>query len=226
MTTLLSAVPGSLPVKLGYTLARASDGRMRIDYGTTSVITNPATAETILLDHVAMEVRAIAMPAAALPQLTPPPLQVPGMPAVPPVPASPAMTVVELGIRMIEGQEVIGKQYTMPPAPPPGMPVPPGPPTMVSEVWMSTKLQLPVLTRIIGSFGQQMCHCKNTSAGEPPASMFQVPANYKQVGLPAMPAAPAMPTAPAMPSVSGLPSAPAAPSAPAVPSAPTLPKFF
>jgi hypothetical protein len=196
VTTLLSAVPGSLPSKLAYTMARASDGRMRIDYGTSSVITNPATGQTILLDHLKLEVRTIALPQAALPQVAPPPLQVPGIPAVPGAPAGPAMSVIELGVRLIEGQEVVGRQYTMPPAPAPGMPAPPGPPTLVSEVWMHAKLLLPVLTRITGSFGQQMCHCKTTATGEPPASTFQIPANYQHVGLPP---APAPPSAPAMP---------------------------
>ena len=61
---------------------------------------------------------------------------------------------------------------------------------MVAETWVSTKLQMPVLSRITGSFGQQMCHCKNTVAGEPHPSTFQIPADYKQVGLPAAPKPP------------------------------------
>jgi hypothetical protein len=213
VTTLLSAIPGSLPQKLAYTLARASDGKMRIDYGTTSVITNPAAAQTILLDHLKLEVRTITAPPLPVPQL--PKIPVPGMPAIPALPASPAMTVVELGVRLIEGEQVVGKQYTLPSAAPPGMPAapgmpaPPALPALVSEVWMSAKLLLPVLTRITGSFGQQMCHCKNAAAGEPPASLFQIPANYKPVGLPAapaMPAAPSTPSAPAMPPMPKPPS--------------------
>src|SRR5581483_9722177 len=101
----------------------------------------------------------------------------------PAAPLPPGMSVKELGIRLIAGHEVAGKQFTMPPlAPPkppalpqaqiPGMPgAPPLPPkpdpkAIVSEVWTSTSLHLPVLTRITGSFGQQICHCKNTVAGE------------------------------------------------------------
>ena len=100
------------------------------------------------------------------------------------------MSVVDLGTRLIEGQEVQGKQYTMPPVAPPGMPnqpqfpTAPQPAALVSEVWMSTNLHLPVLTRITGAFGQQTCRCKTTALGEPPASLFQIPAGYKQVGAP------------------------------------------
>jgi hypothetical protein len=122
----------------------------------------------------------------------------------------------------------MGKQYTLPtpPKPPalpaipglPGAPALPTPPQipMIAETWISTKLMMPVLSRITGSFGQQMCHCKNAVAGEPPATAFQIPANYKQIGPPVPPAPPAPPAMPAMP---------AAPAAPAMPSAPKPPTF-
>jgi hypothetical protein len=211
-----SAQPGSLPQKFTYKMSRSADGKMRIDYGATSVITNPATQQTLLLDHVKKEVRAIQLPQAAPPQLTLPAVRPPGMPGAPTPPAAPAMNVKDLGKRLIEGHEVEGKQYTLPaltaPKPPaapqakiPGMPnapqIPPkpDPKALVSEVWMSTQLHLPVLTRITGPFGQQMCHCKNTVAGEPHPSTFQIPADYKQVGLPA---APKPPSAPKLPSFS------------------------
>jgi hypothetical protein len=96
---------------------------------------------------------------------------------------------------------------------------------MVAEVWMSTSLHLPVLSRITGSFGQQICHCKNPVGGEPPASAFQIPPQYKQIGVPAAPAPPAMPSAPAMPGAPAMPAAPKLPSAPAMPSIPKPPKF-
>ena len=125
------------------------------------------------------------------------------------------MNVKDLGKRLIEGHEVEGKQYTLPPLTPPkppsapqapGMPqakmpglpnapqLPPkpDPKALVTEVWMSTTLHLPVLTRMTGSFGQQMCHCKNTVAGEPHPSLFQIPADYKQVGKPAAPKPPSL----------------------------------
>jgi hypothetical protein len=227
-STLQSAKPGSLPQKISYKMSRSADGKMRVDYGNTSVITNPATGQTVLLDHVKKEVRTIQAPAAKLPQPGAPQLKVPGMPGAPTPPALSATTVKDLGKRVIEGQEVEGKQYTLPPiAPPklpaapqapaiPGMPGAPTPPqipplqpkALVSEVWTSTKLQMPVLTRITGSFGQQMCHCKNTVAGEPHPSTFQIPADYKQVGLPPAPKPPAAPAPPAMPAAPAMPKPP------------------
>jgi hypothetical protein len=115
------------------------------------------------------------------------------------------MTVKDLGKRVVDGHEVEGKQFTLPskpelpkppemPKPPaipkaPGMPEPPAKPEapkppvppLVTEVWTSTELQVPVLTRITGAFGKQTCHCKNLAGGEPAASLFKVPADYKKV---------------------------------------------
>ena len=216
--TLQSALAGSLPQQIAYKMSRSADGKLRIDYPNTSVITNPATGQVLLLDHIKKEVSSLQMPAAVLPQLPGQP-KLPGVPGAPTPPAAPAMTVKDLGKRLIGGIEVEGKQYTLPPLTPPkppaapqpqipGMPkgpqlpqLPPKPDVkaLVSEVWMSIAHQIPVLTRITGAFGQQMCHCKNTVPGEPPPSAFQVPPDYKQVGLPAAPKPPAMPALPAMP---------------------------
>lgn len=219
-------------------MSRSATGQTRFDYGNTSVITNPASGETVLLDHIKQEVRVIP-PSAGL---TPPQMAIPGMPGMPGAapPTTPAMAVKDLGTRMVQGVEVQGKQYTLPsltkPAPPPlpgmpgapaipgmpgapaipGMPGAPAIPTppqpTVVESWVSTKTQIPVLTRITGPFGQSMCHCKNTVPGEPPASAFQIPPNYKQIGLPAGPAPPAMPAAPAPPAAPAMPAMPQAPS--------------
>jgi len=220
-------------------MSRSAAGQMRIDYGATSVITNPATQQMQLLDHIKKEFKTIPLPAAALPQLTPPGVKIPGMPTAPAQPTPPAMSVKDLGIRLIAGHEVAGKQFTLPsltpPKPPalpqaqiPGMPkapaipgapgapplpVKPDPSAIVSEVWTSTTLHVPVLSRITGSFGQQMCHCKNVAGGEPHPSTFQIPADYKQVGLPPPPQPPAItpPQAPQMPGFTP-PQAPKAPS--------------
>ena len=95
----------------------------------------------------------------------------------------------DLGKRLVEGHEVDGKQFTLPPPPkPPEKPELPGMPEKpklpeaptVTEVWTSTQLQVPVLTRITGPFGKQTCHCKNLSGAEPPASLFEIPADYKK----------------------------------------------
>ena len=206
---------------------------MRIDYGTaSSIITNPASAKMIILDHVKQEVRIIPIPPSITPpQLTPP--GIPGMPGAPVPPPTSMGAVKDLGIKVIQGVEARGTQVVMPalaavkpPIPPavpgmPGAPAVPGMPAapalpMIAESWVSTKLQMPVLTRITGSFGQSMCHCKNTVPGEPSPTAFQIPPNYKQVGLPPAPTAPAPPS---------MPSAPAAPAMPSMPSAPKPPTF-
>src|SRR5690349_18649322 len=54
-TTVQLAQPGSLPQKMAYTMSRAADGKTRIDYGNTSVITDPNTQKMTILDHVAKE---------------------------------------------------------------------------------------------------------------------------------------------------------------------------
>lgn len=245
VSTVQLAAPGSQPSQIPYKMARSASGQMRIDYATTSIITNPATGVTTMLDHTKQEFRAIPASAGAqMPQMMPPGM--PGAPGAMPPPGSPAMVVKDLGVRMVQGIEVHGQQITMPPMAPPAAPAAPAVPAapqvpgmavaaavpkpgqvpMIAETWVSTKLQMPVLSRITGSFGQQMCQCKNTVAGEPPASAFQIPPGYKQVGLPqppAAPAMPAMPAAPKMPSMPGAPAMPAMPAAPKMPAAPAAP---
>jgi hypothetical protein len=194
------AMPGASLTQSASQLTRASDGKMRIDYGNTSVITNPASHQAILLDHVKLIARVIPLPHA--PQMPKPPqLGIPGMPGAP---TPPPMTSVDLGKGVIEGHAVVGQQFTfhmptipkppgaqplpgMPQAPgapavpgappPPGTPKPPGMPT-VAQVWTSTSLHLPVLTTITGSFGQRTCYCKNAPTAEPHPSTFQIPAGY------------------------------------------------
>ena len=235
-STLQLALAGSLPQKLAYKLSRAASGILRIDYAVTSVIINPATLQMILLDHLKKEVRTIALPPP--PPLALPQLQIPGLPPIPAA-AAPALIAIDLGIRLIAGQQVQGMPYTLPPLTPPPPPqiqlpgMPPLPPIPVpkplaAEIWLSTQLLLPVLTRITGAFGQQMCHCVNAVAGEPPPSTFQIPPDYKPVGLPPAPAPPApppAPQAPSMPSVAQAPSMPSAPQAPSMPSATQAPSM-
>jgi hypothetical protein len=194
------ALPGAPPQQSASQLLRASDGKMRMDYGNTSVITNPAAQHAIILDHIKQEARVIPIPQISqMPKI--PQLGVPGMPGAP---APPAVQSVDLGKGFIEGHAVTGTQLTfhmptMPPVPgmpkapgmpqapgapqAPGMPQTPGapkPPAMptVAEVWTSTSLHLPVLTKITGSFGQRTCYCKNAPTGEPHPSAFQIPPGY------------------------------------------------
>ena len=201
VTTLQPSQPGAPPQQSASQVFRGSDGKTRVDSGDTSVITDPSTGKSIVLDHVTKQARIIPMPPS-----------VPGMPGVPQMPAAPsglpggapqapAMNVKDLGTKLIDGQEVQGKQFMLPPAqlpPPPQLPAMPGQPQLppapplqkpptVAEVWTSTKLQMPVLTTVSGDFGQQTCKCQNAAAGEPAASMFQIPPGYTQVAAPPKP---------------------------------------
>jgi hypothetical protein len=150
------------------------------------------------------------------------------MPGFPGAPPQPAVHVQDLGKSVLQGQEVEGKRYTIqPPAAPPmpqlpGMPkmpqfpgipkapgapgAPPMPPKpaapVVAEVWNSPKLQLPMATRINGSFGQQTAICQQAIPGEPHPAVFEIPKDYKQV-LPVPPKLPGVPKPPAMPSLQG-----------------------
>jgi hypothetical protein len=105
------------------------------------------------------------------------------------------MNVEDLGKGVIEGHEVDGKRYVIqPPAMPaapqlpqtPQKPQVPGMPTTV-ETWTSTKLGLPVLTKVTGPFGEQICSCKTAATGEPHPGQFQIPAGYKTVMQPPPP---------------------------------------
>jgi hypothetical protein len=194
---------------------RSADGKTCADYGDKSVISDPAARQTIMLDHVKKEASVFPMPHEPQPAALPG-----GLPG--PVPTAPSANFQDLGKKFIDGHEVEGKQYTLPPpkafsppavAPPalaklPGLPKPPTPrgaaPPAASppaqpqlprtvEVWTSTKLHMPVLTKVTGSFGQQTNRCKCSSAGEPPASKFQIPSGYKVVQMPAPPKAPGLP---------------------------------
>lgn len=191
-------------------LFRSVDGRTRSDFGDTSVITDPNTGKAILLDHLKKEARLIPQPP-PMPQMP----MTPRMPSLPGAPAAmPPVDIKDLGKSMIDGHEVEGKLYTIPmpniPAPPspPGMPTPPSTPQMplTTEVWTSTTLLMPVLTKTMGSFGQQICQCRLVPT-EPPATAFQIPPDYKQISQLTPPTPPAY-TRPAAPSIT-VPTAPA-----------------
>ena len=149
----------------------AADGRLRVDLGNTSIITDPATGERILLDHLAREATILIdeVPIPSEPDIP----GLPGLPGIPAVPHLPTAPNVEaLGMDIIEGLEVEGMRYVFP------ILDPLSPPSLISwEMWTSTKLQLPVLTRTVGSFGVRTCRCRCTPV-EAPASTFQIPTGY------------------------------------------------
>ena len=125
-------------------------------------------------------------------------IQPPPPPQVPPIPQPMAVAQAQAMARMppMPGKPPIPQMPGMPQAPqPPQMPQapqPPQPPT-VAEVWTSTQLKLPMLTKMSGPFGQQGCKCNIAPTGEPHPSLFQIPQGYK---LPAPPAPPPVPQLP------------------------------
>jgi hypothetical protein len=132
-----------------------------MDFGDTSVINDAAAKKTIFLDHVKKEARVMPMPPPLPPTPEVPELQLPGAP--PPLPSAPVpIEVKDLGKRYLEGHEVQGKQYVFAPPvipePPelpdmpavePEIPPAPQPPLQetVSEVWSSTSLMIPMLSK-------------------------------------------------------------------------------
>lgn len=229
VSTLQLAKAGAGPQSIPYKVQRAVDGRMRLDYGPTSVITDPAAQKMTVLNHLTQEARILPLTKPAVPGLPGAPMApMPGGAAMPAT-ALAGMSVKDLGKKMVEGMEVQGHQFTLPPLKPPGIPGapqagaaglpgapgvpgmagihPPAAPT-IAEVWTSTKTQLPVLSRISGPFGKQTCICKNVAASEPHPSQFQIPSGYKLPGTPAMPQAPSVPPAPTMPQPPAMPKLP------------------
>jgi hypothetical protein len=187
---------------------RSSDGKTRIDLPQTSVISDPASQHTIVLDHLKKEASIIPMAPPGAPPL-------PGAPGAPTAPTPPSVHVQDLGKSMIDGHEVEGRRFTMPtpptPAKPtmpaakmpglkmpgvsvpgvkmpaaPGAPKPPGvpaPPAMpkppsVTEMWTSVKLKTPVLTKVTTPSGELTTYCKPTLTAEHPPSVFQIPPGY------------------------------------------------
>jgi hypothetical protein len=186
---------------------RSSDGKFRLDTPTSSVITDPASQKTILLDHVKKEATIVPMAPAAQGSASPGSGQSPAAQG-----QVQAVKVEDLGKSMIEGHEVEGKRFTLPPfsppakpempqfkmpgapqASPPGGPKPPAAPgapappqapklppvPSVTEVWTSVKLKAPVLTKVTTSAGEQTTYCKPISADDPHPSAFQIPQGYK-----------------------------------------------
>jgi hypothetical protein len=164
-------------------MIRSSDGKMRIDTGTTSLITDPKTQQAMVLDHV--KKTASFMPITPSPPQMPQAPQAGAAPSLKP-PTMPSVGVQDLGKSLIEGHEVDGKRYIVqPPQMPqvpdaPQVPQKPQAPT-IADVWTSSKLGMPVLTTVSGPFGQQTSYCRAAQSGEPHPALFQMPAGYKPI---------------------------------------------
>jgi len=185
---------------------RSSDGKFRFDTPSTSVINDPTSQKTILLDHLRKEATIVPMSAVSSGTATPSSPQIPAAQG-----QAPSVKVEDLGKSMIEGHEVEGKRFTLPPFTPPAKPdlpqmkmpaapaampgapkgpAPPGTPSApqapklapipsVTEVWTSVKLKAPVLTKITTAAGEQTTYCKPVSGDDPHPSVFQIPQGYK-----------------------------------------------
>jgi hypothetical protein len=58
------------------------------------------------------------------------------------------------------------------------------------ETWTSTKMHLPMLTKMHGPFGQMTQTCHSAVPGEPHPAAFQIPPGYKVIQPPKTPTLP------------------------------------
>jgi len=132
----------------------------------------------------------------ALPQMPgmPQPPQMPGMPQPPQMPGKPQAP----GAPPPPGMPQAPQAPPMPQAPGapplpalPGMPPPPQVPT-VAELWTSTSMRIPMLTKMSGGFGQLTQVCQRATPGEPHPAAFQIPPDYKVI-VPQPPKPPSLP---------------------------------
>lgn len=199
----------------GWSLFRSSDGKTCIDQGNQSMISNPQAGHTIRLDHLKQEAQIFPMtpapamptaPSGGVPSLKPPPaplsvkdlgkriiagheaqgksytyppLKPPGVPSMPQAPSAPQAP----GAAQAPGAPQVPGMPKAPSLPQPsGIPQP-----HTMEVWTSPKLQLPLASRVTTGMGTQTMIGKQITPGEPPASKFQIPPNYKLVPPPRPP---------------------------------------
>jgi hypothetical protein len=154
------------PMQSAYRLTRAAGGNTRLDSGNTSVISNPAADQTILLDHI-KKTATIQPPLSAT-------SSPPGMPPMPHLGAPglappPSAQVEDLGKGVLQGLEVEGKRYVIqPPAMPdipaapkpsafqaPGMPQVPGVPQAPGMPKMPAMPEVPGIPKVPGAPGSQ-----------------------------------------------------------------------
>ncbi len=131
--------------------------------------------------------------------------QAPGMPPAPSAPQAPGMP----------------QAPSLPKAP--SLPQAPSVPQLHTvEVWTSPQLQMPLASRVTTPTGSSTTVAQQVTPGEPPASQFQIPPNYKLVPPP-QPSIPSLPKRPRLPKPPSVPQPPKPPSLPSVPKPPSLP---
>jgi hypothetical protein len=149
-------------------MVRSAEGKLRIDMPNLTVITNPKAQQAIVLNHLTKEAQ--VLPMMPKPPQAPSLPQAPGAPPVPGSPQMPPIAALALGKSLIEGHPVEGVRYVVQ--------LPAGP-QIVSEIWTSCDLKMPVLTKVTTPAGIQTTYCKPTAIPEPDPSLFQVPPGYK-----------------------------------------------
>jgi len=111
------------PAESSYRFTRATDGKTRVDSGKTSVISDPAAGQTILLDHAKKTATIAPQPRHKFPACRR--CRTWRLREMPAAPQPPAMQVQDLGKSVLQGHEVEGKRYVIPPPPKPKAPLMP-----------------------------------------------------------------------------------------------------
>lgn len=133
-----------------------------------TIISDPKAQLAIVLSHATKEAQ--ILPMAPKPPQAPPLPHLPGAPPIPGAPQMAPMAAVALGKSLIEGHLVEGVRYVV---------QPPKGPQIISEIWTSAELKMPVLTKVTTPAGIETTYCKPVPMAEPDLSLFQVPPGYK-----------------------------------------------
>ena len=149
---------------------RDSQGRMRTEAGSSVTIIDPVANTTVLLDSEAGTFQRISRD----------PSPAPSSPAGPAISRNKQLTSTprSLGVAMMQGVRAQGTEYAIS-IPAQGI-IPQRHKEL--EVWISTELQLQLLTRVVESADEEYTEAyTNIQTGqEPAAELFQVPASYRE----------------------------------------------
>lgn len=141
---------------------RSSAGQTRQDRAATSTIVDPQGRTIVTLNHNKSE--------ALLTQLSPAPPKPTSLPV--PQPVLPPTSAEDLGTSVINGYSAHGRRITSPN--PSGLKLG----VVITEVWTSTELGLPLLMKQTSLAGETVQEFQNIQLGEPSADLFAVPPGY------------------------------------------------